>query len=210
MSQQAQTVPVTADRSGDGDARIRRVPAETGIWVFVLLDILIFTEMFCIFGWYRAEHRDAFAAAQQSVNPVYGLTYTLLLLASSWCVVMAVTAARKQLFALASRLVLCGFVLGAGFVAIKFVEYGAKFYDGITPVTNDFFMFYFMLTLVHLLHASVGLGVLLYMRNQVRALQHPHGESDHRRRRMIETSAVYWHMVDLLWIVLFALFYLRS
>jgi nitric oxide reductase NorE protein len=123
---------------------------------------------------------------------------------------MAVSAARQRLIELSSKLVLWGFALGAAFAAIKIVEYCAKFSAGITPLTNNFFMFYFVMTLVHLLHASVGLGVLVYMRRQVSHLAQSTVGTDGRRMRMIEVAAVYWHMVDLLWIVLFALFYLRG
>jgi nitric oxide reductase NorE protein len=208
MKQEVVITPTSAERFGEG--RVRRIPGESGIWTFILLDMMIFAEMFGIFAWYRAENPDIFESSQGAVNPVYGLAYTLLLLTSSWCVVMAVSAVRKRLFGTASRFVVWGFALGAAFVAIKFVEYGQKLHTGITPVTNQFFMFYFVMTFVHLLHVSVGLGVLLYMRNQVRALQHSAIGPDRNPMRIIEASAVYWHMVDLLWVILFALFYLRS
>lgn len=210
MNEDVVMAPTSAERFGDVVGRMRRVPGESGIWVFILLDMMIFAEMFGIFAWYRADNRRLFESSQQAVNPVYGLVYTLLLLVSSWCVVMAVSAVRKRLFETASRVVLWGFALGAAFVVIKFVEYGGKLHSGITPVTNQFFMFYFVMTFVHLLHVSVGLGVLLYMRNQVRVLQHSDVATDRNPARMIEASAVYWHMVDLLWVILFALFYLRS
>jgi nitric oxide reductase NorE protein len=194
----------------DDVVKRRRLPGESGIWIFILLDMLIFAEMFCIFVWYRAENPGLFEASQQVVKPAYGLIYTLLLLTSSWCVVLAVRAARRSLFEVSSKLVLWAIGLGAAFVAIKFVEYGAKLINGITPVTNDFFMFYFVLTFVHLLHACVGLGALVYMRKQVKTLEHSRSTTEQHPMRMIETSGIYWHMVDLLWIVLFALFYLRG
>jgi nitric oxide reductase NorE protein len=203
------TAITDAGRPDDAVAR-RGLPGEIGIWIFILLDMLIFAEMFCIFVWYRAENPGLFEASQQAVKPGYGLIYTLLLLTSSWCVVLAVSGARRGLFDVSSKLVLWAIGLGAAFVAIKFVEYGAKLINGITPVTNDFFMFYFVLTFVHLLHACGGLGVLVYMRKQVKALQHSRTTTEQRPMRMMETSGVYWHMVDLLWIVLFALFYLRG
>ena len=90
------------------------------------------------------------------------------------------------------------------------VEYGTKVAQGITPVTNDFFMFFFVLTFVHLLHASVGLGVLVYMRRRIHALPQGSDNRNSKDMRVIEACAIYWHMVDLLWIVLFALFYLRG
>jgi nitric oxide reductase NorE protein len=204
------TTAVTAEKPGDLSEQRRRMPGESGIWVFILLDMLIFAEMFYVFVWYRAENRELFDTSQHAVNPLFGLIYTLLLLSSSWCVVMAVSAARKRLFDLSSRLAWWGFLLGTAFVVIKLIEYGGKLHAGITPVTNDFFMLYFVLTFVHLLHASVGLGVLLYMRKKIRGLRAAPDRTEPGRIRMIETSAVYWHMVDLLWIVLFALFYLRG
>ncbi len=206
MNHQVVIGPASGERLG----KVRRVPGESGIWVFILLDMFIFAEMFGIFAWYRAENRALFESSQQMVNPVYGLVYTLLLLASSWCVVMAVSAVRVRLYEPACRFVLWGFALGAAFVAVKFVEYGQKLHGGITPVTNHFFMFYFVMTFVHLLHVCVGLGVLLYVRNQVRRLQVPVTRPNRNSVRMIEAGAVYWHMVDLLWVILFALFYLRS
>jgi nitric oxide reductase NorE protein len=209
MPQVDATAAVDIRRSSRTDGRARNVPGEPGIWVFVLLDMLVFAEMFVIFAWYRTENREVFEASQHALNPLYGLTYTLLLVASSWCVVTAVGAARRRLVDVSSRLVLWAFVLGAAFAALKIVEYSDKAIAGITPLTNDFFMLFFVMTFVHLLHASVGLGVLMYMRNQIRALGQLPAPADGRMRR-IEAGGIYWHMVDLLWIVLFALFYLRG
>lgn len=202
------TTAAPAERSVGG--RIRRVPGEPGIWVFAILDMLIFAEMFGIFGWYRADHLEAFQAAQHDVVPVFGLAYTLILLSSSWFVILGVSAARRGRLDLADTMVKVGLALGASFVVIKLVEYGLKVASGITPVTNDFFMFFFVMTFVHLLHATGGLGVLIYMRRRIRGL--PSGSVDVHGKdmRVIETCAIYWHMVDLLWIVLFALFYLRG
>jgi nitric oxide reductase NorE protein len=184
-----------------------RLPGDPGIWLFMILDMLIFAEMFCIYAWYRAKNADLFAASQHAVNPVYGLVYTLLLVTSSWCVAIAVTAARRSHHDTALRFLNWALGLGAGFVVIKLVEYALKLHSGLTPVTNDFFMFYFILTFVHLLHVCAGLGVLCYAYNRIRVLA---SSDDRSPMQMVETSAVYWHMVDLLWIFLFALFYLRG
>jgi len=70
-------------------------------------------------------------------------------------------------------------------------------------------MFFFVMTFVHLLHAAVGIGVLVYMRRRIRTLS-PGADSDSKGFGVIQTCGIYWHMVDLLWIVLFALFYLRG
>jgi len=211
MNQEEATLPPAGSGVDVVDAGNRhRTPAEPGIWVFILLDMLIFTEMFVIFTWYRAENRDLFHGAQQAVDPWYGLLYTMLLLTSSWCVVMAVSAARKRQIGLAGQLSRWAIGLGAAFAVIKLVEYGTKLAAGITPVTNDFFMFYFVLTIIHLLHATVGLGVLVFVRRQILTVTTDPAPDGRDRMRVIEAGAVYWHMVDLLWIVLFALFYLRG
>ena len=188
----------------------RRVPGESGIWLFILLDMLIFVEMFIIFTVYRADDRVPFERAQEAMIPAFGLAYTLLLLTSSWCVVMAVNAARRREFHYASRLVNWGFMLGAAFALLKVVEYAEKFISGYGPTSNDFLMFYFVMTFVHLLHATAGLFVLRYMQRQIRVLERDWAPHERAHTHAIETGAVYWHMVDLLWIVLFALFYLRG
>jgi nitric oxide reductase NorE protein len=200
----------TTNKPAAAATRQRRLPGEPGIWVFAILDMLIFAEMFGIYGWYRADQYEAFQAAQDRVIPLFGLAYTVILLSSSWFVVMAVSAARKGQLAFAGKLVQVGLALGASFAVIKLIEYGLKVASGITPVTNDFFMFFFVLTFVHLLHASAGLGVLVYMRRRIRALPIGSENLHSKDMRVIEACAIYWHMVDLLWIVLFALFYLRG
>ncbi|WP_029116492.1 cytochrome c oxidase subunit 3 [Mycobacterium sp. URHB0044] len=199
----------TSGVKGDGVRRLRRIPGEPGIWVFAILDMLIFAEMFGIYGWYRADHYEAFHAAQSTVIPAFGLAYTVILLTSSWLVVLAISAARRGALDVADKLARGGLALGVAFAVLKLIEYGTKLGQGITPVTNDFFMFFFVMTFVHLLHASVGIGVLVYMRRRIRALS-PGVSSDAKSMGVIETCGIYWHMVDLLWIVLFALFYLRG
>lgn len=201
---------VEMSRSSGGITRGRHIPGEPGIWVFVLFDMLIFAEMFVIFAWYRAENGELFRVSQDKLIPLFGLVYTLLLLTSSWCIVSAVVATRKRLLATASKLVSVGIALGAAFVALKLVEYGVKFASGVTPQTDDFFMFYFVVTVVHLLHTFVGLGVLVYMRQMIKSLTGPPPSGGPRTMRVIEVSAIYWHMVDLLWIVIFAIFYLKG
>jgi nitric oxide reductase NorE protein len=211
MNQQTVNVTATGTPRDDAGGKVRRIPGEPGIWMFVLLDSLVFMQLFWIFAWYRAENRELYQASQEQwVNPVYGLVYTILLLTSSWCIVMAITGVRKRYFDTACRFVLLGFALGAAFVVIKFFEYGEKITSGITPVTNEYFMFYFVMTIVHLVHVVVGLGVLAYVHRQIRVMRLSADQSDPRRMRSIETSGIYWHFVDMLWIVLFALFYLRS
>ena len=94
---------------------------------------------------------------------------------------------------------LCGIAFGIS----KAIEYGGKLAAGITPMSNDFYMFYFSLTGIHLLHVIGGCVMLTVFWLKARK-----GEFDSRNLKVLESGATYWHMVDLLWIFLFPLLYL--
>ncbi len=83
------------------------------------------------------------------------------------------------------------------------IEYGEKVRDGIVATTNEFFMFYYVLTGIHLLHLLIGLGVLAWMRAKSKSQW-----SAQRDIELMECGGLYWHMVDLLWVALFTLLYL--
>jgi nitric oxide reductase NorE protein len=103
----------------------------------------------------------------------------------------------------ARQLFIAAMVCGFGFVIIKGFEYGEKFSAGIGLTTNDFYMLYFAFTGIHLVHVLVGLvvlGILSSLSGKPQA-----GKSG---MVWIESGAVFWHLVDLLWVVLFSLFYL--
>lgn len=177
------------------------VPGEEGVWVLILGDLFVFSTFFLMFAWYRGNVLLVFAEGQGMLNRGYGLINTLLLLTSSLFVAMAVHRIRAKREG-ATALLNLAMVCGLGFVAIKAVEYSEKIRAGINFTTSDFFMLYFAFTGIHLIHVILGLGVLLFMRNASRG-------PDVASTRMvaIESGASFWHLVDLLWIVLFALFY---
>lgn len=179
------------------------IPGEPGVWVFIFGDLMVFCLLFGVFVFYRAQDVELFAQSQATLNQHYGAFNTLLLLASSWFVVMGVDAARGARRALAPPLFAGAFLCGVGFGVVKFLEYGEKIGAGITLTTNDFYMYYYMLTGLHFVHVVIGLGVLAAMWLRVRRPAADAGD-----RRMLESGASYWHMVDLLWIVLFPLIYL--
>lgn len=201
-----QVVEVEVGEGGSGMHR-RRVPGEPGVWVLVLLDLLIFTLIFYLFAFYRARELTLFDESQRLLSPFVGLVYTVLLLASSWCVAMAVKAVRSFQTARADGLIQWAFYLGAAFAGMKLVEYAEKASVGICPMTNRFFMFYFCMTIIHLVHVGFGLWALKMMQAKVRGFTRA---GDPRDRAIIESAAIFWHMVDLVWIVLFALLFLRS
>ncbi len=175
-------------------------PGDGHIWVMVLGDLIIFGSYFIIFMVYRAIKPQEFLASQQHLNINIGALNTLVLLASSWFIACSVHAARTGANSAALRLTYLGGLFGAAFVLIKACEWSTEVVRGNTISSNDFFMFYYMLTGVHLFHVLLGLLILGVL---TRELRNP------RRRRMfiVESGASYWHMVDLLWIVIFALLY---
>jgi len=177
------------------------LPGEEGVWILVLGDMIVFGLFFITYLYYRAQEADLFERSQSLLNVDLGVLNTLLLLTSSWFVVMGVEAVRDGRNRGAKALLRLAFLCGAGFCAIKAIEYTEKFRDGITLVTNDFFMYYFMYTGIHLLHVAIGLGVLLF-------LMHKTDAATPRDAPLFESGATFWHMVDLLWIMLFPLLYL--
>lgn len=198
-------LPLTslAEEPGSGKAAAaRKMPGEEGIWFFILGDMMVFAAFFVTYLYYRADDPVLFNAAQGQLTAAYGLINTLLLLTSSWFVAQGVSAVRRGQLPLARKLITGGFALGAGFVGIKVIEYSEKFSAGITVLTNDFFMFYFMYTGIHLLHVFIGLGVLFFLLSLARK------ENAAEQIGSFESGAAFWHLVDLLWIILFALLYL--
>ena len=173
------------------------------MWIFVIGDMVIFAVLFAVYLYYRALDVDTFQHGSASTNQVLGALNTFLLLTSSWFVAGAVKLARGTPTPLVPRLLGGAMLCGVAFGCVKIIEYSEKFGEGITVWTNDFFMFYFVLTAVHLFHVVIGIGFLGFLTFKTRSPAL--GEHD---LSTIEAGGVYWHMVDLLWIVLFVLLYL--
>ena len=120
--------------------RTPHVPGELGIWLFIAGDLVLFSLLFFLFLRYRAGQEALFTEAQRHLNQALGLLNTLLMLSSSWLVASAVQAARRAQLPIASRCFAAAFACGAGFVVVKYFEYGAKIRAGFTPNSNDFFI----------------------------------------------------------------------
>ena len=181
----------------------RHVPGEVGVWVFILGEMVVFATLFVTYLSYRAADPGLFAASQMTLNRTSGVILTLILLSASFLVVLAVRAVRAGAPHLARRLILAAIGCGAMFIALKALEYHDKVAHGLTPQTNDFYMLYFVLTGLHLFHVVLGLVVLVIL---YRLAGKPHLSPV--RFGFVEGGACFWHMVELLWIVLFPLLYL--
>ncbi len=181
----------------------RKLPGEAGIWVFILGDMMMFGLFFIVFSYYRTQSLDVFLSSQRTLDQNIGALNTLLLLTSSWFVAKGIHIARSNPSRPSPLWFLLGFSCGLGFVVNKVIEYHAKLVHGITLTTNDFYMYYYVLTGIHLVHVLIGMGVLLLLwRMTSRPLT---GKND---IALLESGGVFWHLVDLLWIVLFPLLYL--
>jgi nitric oxide reductase NorE protein len=191
---------VTTSTGDVGEPPARRLQGEGSMWVFVLGDMVIFGTYFIIYMLARTRERGVFLASQQHLSQTIGLVNTLVLLASSWFVARGVRAARLNDHRRATKLTAYAGLCGVAFILIKAFEWSSKVSAGYTLTRNNFFMFYFMLTGVHLLHVVIGLIVVGVVLRELR-------DPARRRVSVVETGAVYWHMVDLLWLVLFALVY---
>lgn len=186
------------------------IPGELGIWFFVAGDLAVFTLFFVLIALGNGDQAEVFAQSRKSLELWIGVLNTLLLLTGSWFVATAVERCRISAengsdpqSRDASRYFALAIVTGVLFVANKSFEWGIKIANGITPATNDFFMYFFVFTGIHLFHVLIGLGVLTAIRQVSRR-----DRLDARSIRTIESGATFWHLVDLLWVVLFALFYL--
>ena len=178
--------------------------APPGIWTFIAADCAGFAIFFIVFMSERLKQPALFDASARLLDIPLGLANTLILISSSWLVALAITAADAGRLQSAKRLLVGGLAVGGGFAILKMAEYHAKLAAGITPTSNGFFTLYFILTGIHFLHYVIGLVVLVAM---IAALHRPKAESD-GGVAWLEAGALYWHMVDLLWLFLFPMLYL--
>jgi len=178
------------------------LPGELGVWVFILGDMVIFGLLFGTFLFYRADDPALYQRSQATLNQNFGAINTIVLLSSSWLVAKAVQCARQGARRQVSRLLAAAWLCGLVFAVVKVLEYSEKISHGITLVTNDFYMYYFVLTGLHFVHLLLGMGVLGYLWIRSR---HTPAAGD---LSVLESGASFWHLADLLWIVLFPLIYL--
>lgn len=181
------------------------IPGEVGIWVFILGDMAVFGLFFGVFLYERADQVEVFNASQATLDMTFGAVNMLLLLTSSLFVAWGVKTVRERPGRGAPALFGLAFLCGLAFAVNKVLEYSAKVDAGLTPAANDFYMYFFILTGIHALHLVIGMCVLVFM---WRVARRPRpGAKD---VRAVESGASYWHLVDLLWVVLFPLLYLAS
>jgi nitric oxide reductase NorE protein len=180
-------------------------PGTSGIWTFVFIDMVIFLFLFLVYVTERQRLSATFVESQHTLSPAIGLVNTLALLTSSWLMAEAVHAARRLDHAKIAASLNGALVFGALFVANKLVEYAGKFEAGITPVTNGFFTFYFLITGLHFAHVLGGMVFIMHCRSRLR---HEMGETGYLKK--LENVGLFWHFVDVLWLFIFPMLYLSE
>lgn len=194
-----------AGNAPGGARRLRRLPGEEGLWVLIFGDLVVFGAFFVTFLIYRAGDPAMFREGRALLDVTFGLVNTLILLTSSLFVAQAVHLYRAGVRAAAGRLIIGAMLCGGVFLTLKAIEYTSKVGAGHTLNSSEFFIFYYMLTGIHALHVIIGLGVLAFMAS----LCFGKGRVNARTTAM-EGGGVFWHLVDLLWIVIYPLLYLVS
>ncbi len=189
------------------------VGAKLGMWLFLFTELLLFGGMFLIYMAYRLEYSTEFQISAKELDVALGTVNTLILLTSSLTMALSIAAIQRDKKILSMLFIVLTISLALAFMINKYFEWGAKFHHGIYPGSMElaeksngeiiFFGLYYSMTGIHGLHVLVGVVVLLFMlvfvaRNKINSINY----------MKLENSGLYWHLVDLIWIFLFPLFYL--
>src|SRR5215470_9121802 len=176
------------------------VPGQPDMWAFVLFEAFVFTSYFIVYIVFRTRSPGLFLQSQAHLDLRVGVFNTLVLLASSWSVARCVQAARERSFRAALTNAFLTMLFGFVFLVSKVLEWAAEIGRGFTFTTDAFSSFYYFLTGIHFLHLLIGFVVLAVAVHQL-------WSPTRRSQEAIETCATYWHTIDFLWVLIFALLY---
>jgi cytochrome c oxidase subunit 3 len=187
--------------------------SKTGMWLFLYTEMLLFGGLFIVYTTYRYINPVAFHLAAEELSVFIGALNTIILLISSATIAMSITALQKKNKKLALALLGTTVVLGIVFLVNKYFEWGEHIREHIYPGSavlaqrghGDvlFYGLYYFMTGLHALHIIIGLIFILVIVNMIRK-----NKIDSGNYVLLENSGLYWHLVDLIWIFLFPLFYL--
>jgi cytochrome c oxidase subunit 3 len=187
--------------------------AKLGMWLFLLSEILLFGGLFILYSAYRYKNPVDFHHASRELEVILGTLNTLILLTSSLTMAVSISAIQKGQRKLSIYLLMATMAFGLLFLVNKGIEWGGKIDHGIYPNSPIllsrpkgevlFFGLYYVITGLHGLHVLVGICVLSVM--LILLLK---GKINQTRFVPLENSGLYWHLVDIIWIFLYPLFYL--
>jgi nitric oxide reductase NorE protein len=195
---------MTTEMASPPKARSRRghIPGEPGLWLLLCGDMLMFGVFFSAITLLCTQHPEVFDPSQKSLHLGWGVVNTIILLTSSLFVVIGMRLARER-HRLAPRFFLAAIPCGLMFAGVKAIEYTSLLGNDHGPAANDFYMYYFIFTGIHLLHVIVGMCVLAVATRVSRPTT-----TVSFRMPLLEGIASFWHLVDMLWIMLFATLYM--
>lgn len=187
--------------------------SKTGMWFFLFTEMLLFGGLFVVYSVYRYRNPEAFHLAAEELSVFIGTINTIILLVSSTTIAMSITAIQKKNKKLALLLIGITIFLGLAFLANKYFEWGGHIKEHIYPGSpvlalrgqGDvlFYGLYFFMTGLHALHIIIGLAFIGVITGKI-----IRNKIDSENFVLLENSGLYWHLVDLIWIFLFPLFYL--
>jgi cytochrome c oxidase subunit 3 len=197
------------------DAPTAYSSAKLGMWLFLATEVLLFGGLFAAFALYRWMYLEEFHHASKQLNWMLGMLNTGVLIFSSYTAALAVDAAQRNDNKRVSKLLLTTIICGGIFLVVKFFEYKAKYEHGYFPGLETFnspefnssykmfFGLYYCMTALHGLHVILGMGVLYWAYRMAKR-----NRFSREYYTPVEMGALYWHLVDLIWIYLFPLLYL--
>ncbi|HEX2968030.1 MAG TPA: cytochrome c oxidase subunit 3 family protein [Bacteroidales bacterium] len=187
--------------------------SKTGMWLFLYTEMLLFGTLFVVYSVYRYRNSEAFHLAAEELDVAIGTINTIILLISSATIAMSISAIQLKNKKLALTFLSITVVAGIVFLINKYFEWGHHIHEGIYPGSEVlrergygdvlFYGLYYFMTGIHALHIIIGLTfigfVFVYiLRNDI----------TYNNFSLHENAGLYWHLVDLIWIFLFPLFYL--
>jgi len=189
------------------------VGSKIGMWLFLFTELVLFGGLFLVYAVYRFRHPEEFHLAAIQLDTLVGTVNTIVLLTSSLTVAMSITALRQGRKTLAVFLVSSTIILGCAFLVNKYFEWAHKIDAGLFPQSPVmlalpqgevlYFGLYYVMTGLHALHVVIGMVLLSTL--LVMILK---GSLTQERPFRLEAGGLYWHLVDIIWIFLFPLFYL--
>lgn len=193
----------------------QRETSTSGMWVFLMTEVMMFGVLFTAFAIYRLYYFQPFTEGSSQMDIVLGSINTAVLICSSFTMAMAVHSAASGKRALTVALLIATILIGLVFLGIKFTEYVEHYhahkapgvwFESSDPGANKiemFYVFYFIMTGLHAFHMIVGIGVVSAL-----ALRTIFGRISAFYHTPIEIGGLYWHFVDIVWVFLYAIFYI--
>ena len=172
------------------------------MWIIIYLELFTFGMAILAMAYYGSQDFDLFHKSRMQLDIKLGVTNTIILLTSGFFMANAVEEFKKNNLKKASQFINLTMLFGVLFIIVKSIEYYHKIEAGISLDTNIFFSFYWLLTGFHLIHILVGLVILLFINHGINSKNSTSKIED------IEASATFWHMCDLIWLLLFPILYL--